>query len=386
MKANLHQFLPVDVLTEVFEILAAKGQSRLVGGCVREMVLGHPPKDIDIATQALPEDAIQLLKKHGYHCIPTGIKYGTITAVKGPYKFEITTLRSDIRTYGRHAEVDFTRDWKLDAERRDFTFNALYMDLEGNIEDFFGGISDLDAKLLRFIGDPKARIREDYLRILRYFRFYSYYNGDNIDQNSVEACAELADGLASLSGERVRTEILKILAAPYAKQSLVLMQKHAVLQQIIPDTHTINFDPYSFCRDAAINLAAIFKLSNLSKPQIEACMGRLTLSNSEKYVITNLLWRMQLDDTDIELKHKAIIYYSGPILYKAYLEFFKVINPNKTISSIKDLNLPEFPVTGTDLLKLGLAGKEIGSTLLQLEEIWINSDFKLNKAELLGEL
>lgn len=386
MKANLHQFLPVDVLTEVFEILAIKGQSRLVGGCVREMVLGHPPKDVDIATQVLPDDAMRLLKEHGYHCIPTGIKYGTITAVKGNYQFEITTLRSDIRTYGRHAEVDFTRDWKLDAERRDFTFNALYMDLDGNVEDFFGGIPDLDANLLRFIGDPKARIREDYLRILRYFRFYSYYNGDNIDQNSIIACAELADGIASLSGERVRTEVLKILASPYAKQSLALMQKHAVLQQIIPYPNAIDFGPISFCGDAVINLAAIFKLSSLSKQQTEACMRRLTLSNSEKSVITDLLWHIKLNDTDTKLKHKAVIYYFGPILYKAYIEFFKVIHPNTSISAIKDPHLPKFPVTGTDLLKLGLAGKEIGSKLLQLEEIWINSDFKLNKAELLGEL
>lgn len=386
MKVILHQFLPIDVLTEIFGILAPKGQSRLVGGCVREMVLGNAPQDIDIATQVFPDDTIELLKGHGYNCIPTGIKYGTITAIKGEHKFEITTLRADIRTYGRHAEVDFTNDWRIDAARRDFTFNALYMDLNGNIEDFFGGIKDLELKLLKFIGDPKARIKEDYLRILRYFRFYSYYNGNNIDIASLDACVELAHGLASLSGERIRIEILKILTSPYAKQALVLMQKHNVLQEIIPCAQKIDLGTITFCKHGVVNLAAIFKLLVSNKERIAACMERFTLSNNEKSTISNLLWRIELSEHDSQQRHKEIIYYFGYIIYEQYIEFFKVIHPNINILSVKSVKLPKFPVTGKDLLKLELAGKEIGSKLTRLEKLWIYSDFKLTKAELLKKL
>ncbi len=386
MKISLHQFLPVEVLAKLFTILEVKGQSLLVGGCVREIILGHTPKDIDIATQVLPEDVMHLLASSGYHCIPTGIKYGTITVVKNKHKFEITTLRSDIRTYGRHAEVDFTKDWKLDAGRRDFTFNALYMDLEGNVEDFFGGIADLNTHLLRFIGEPRARIREDYLRILRYFRFYSYYNGENIDKASLSACAELAPGLENLSGERIRMELLKILASPYATQSLLLMQKYGVLKEIIPYRHEIDFTMLNFCANSLVNLAAILKIFALNKHEIEVCMNRLKLFNAEKSMIANLLWKIEIKSHAGELAHKAVIYSFGIDAYKSYISFLQVLYPKAGISEIKCPKLPTFPIAGTDLLKLGLAGKEIGSKIRQLEKLWIESNFKLTKIELLKNL
>jgi poly(A) polymerase len=385
----LHKFLPVDILDDLFSAIKVKGESKLVGGCVREMVLGHAPKDIDIATQVLPKDVTHLLESEGYKCIPTGINYGTVTVIKDKYKFEVTTLRSDIRTYGRHAEVDFTTDWRLDAERRDFTFNALYMSLDGRIDDFFNGIADLETRLLKFIGNPKARIREDYLRVLRYFRFYSYYNGNNIDQPSLDACAELAPGLKHLSGERIRIEIFKILSSPYANESCTLMQEYGVLKEIIQCNQKIDFSILHFCANPLVNLAAILKSSGLNRHEISTFMNTTKLFNVEKSTIADLLWHIEeklysakLDQLD----HKAIIYNFGFEIYKNYISLLQVLHPKATISAIDHFNPPKFPVRGSDLLKFGLAGKEISSKMSELEKLWIESNFKLTKAELLENL
>ncbi len=385
MKLNIHQFLPVETLSEIFTALKALGESRLVGGCVREMLLGAAPKDIDIATQVRPDDVMKLLRVRGYKCIPTGIKYGTITAIKDSYKFEITTLRSDIATYGRRADVVFTKDFRLDAERRDFTFNALYMDLSGDIQDFFGGILDLNAKLLRFIGDPEARIKEDYLRILRYFRFYSYYE-NKIDIASLNACANFAPNLTSLSGERIRDEILKILTAPYAKESLALMQKHHVIQEIIPYKNDIDFTCFAFCEDGIVNLSAILKRLGLDKTSVNLLMNKIKLSNAQKAVVSTLLWEIELNLEDSEINHKEVLYYFGVDVYSKYILFLKALHSEAEILSIQNFNLPNFPVNGGDLLKFGLAGKEIGSKLSKLKKLWIESDFKLTKAKLLEKL
>ncbi|MDF3047959.1 MAG: polyApolymerase family protein [Candidatus Midichloriaceae bacterium] len=383
---NLEKFLPISELSELFAALAEDGESRLVGGAVREILLGHKPKDVDIATQVLPEKAMQLLTQKGYKCIPTGIKYGTITAVKNSHVFEVTTLRADVKTDGRHAEVIFGRNWELDASRRDFTWNAIYMDLQGNIFDHFDGVVDLKNLLLKFIGDPESRIKEDYLRILRYFRFYSYYPNILIDEPSVSACKKLASGVKNLSGERVRSELFKILSSPYATDALILMQKQEVLIHLLPGCAQIDFTTITFSENAVINLAAILKLSGLKEDVVDNIIKGLKLSNKEKAQINNLLWCIKLSPQDSKIKHNEILYHFGADAYSDYIKFVKALYPNQDIYHLEGNNAPKMPVTGTDLVNLGFAGKPLGDKMRELENIWIEADFKLSKKDLLARV
>jgi poly(A) polymerase len=382
---DLEKFLPTSELSELFAALASDGESRLVGGAVREILLGHTPKDIDIATQVLPEKVMQLLGPKGYKCIPTGIKYGTITAVKNKHVFEITTLRADVNTDGRHAEVLFGRDWELDASRRDFSWNAIYMDLQGKIFDPFNGMEDLEKHLLRFIGNPVDRIKEDYLRILRYFRFYSYYPGTLVDEASVSACKNLAYGIEKLSGERIRNEILKTLSSPCAAEAMALMQEYDVLTQIFPGCAQIDFSGIAFSEDAIINLAVILKLSGLGESDVSDITDRLKFSNKEKARVTNLLWRIKLVPQDTKLHHNEVLYHFGAETYADYIKFLGVLYLNQNIYHLESTNIPRRPVSGADLISLGFSGKALGDKMHELEDIWIASDFKLSKEELLAQ-
>src|SRR5215510_13136350 len=193
---------------------SAGGEARFVGGCVRDALLGRPVTDVDIATHEPPERVMNLLSRAGIKAVPTGIKHGTVTAVIGRKHFEITTLRRDVETYGRHARVEYTNDWAADAARRDFTMNALFCSLDGTIYDPFGGLADLREHRVRFVGDAEARIREDVLRLLRFFRFYAHYGAPPPDAAALAACRALAPLLPTLSGERVCGETLKLLLAP----------------------------------------------------------------------------------------------------------------------------------------------------------------------------
>ncbi|MGH7006149.1 MAG: CCA tRNA nucleotidyltransferase, partial [Alphaproteobacteria bacterium] len=216
--------------------------ARIVGGAVRNTLLGQPVTDIDIATTALPEATLQRAKEAGFRAVPTGIDHGTITVIAEGRPFEVTTLRADIRTDGRHAEVAFGRDWQMDAERRDFSINALYAEADGTVVDLVGGIADIESRTLRFIGDPEQRIREDYLRILRFFRFFAWYGKGRPDGEGLKACARLKDGLARLSAERVWSELKKLLAAPDPSRALLWMRQAGVLTAILPESEKWGID------------------------------------------------------------------------------------------------------------------------------------------------
>ena len=208
----------------VTEALSAEGATvRFVGGCVRDAVLGRDAKDVDIATPDPPETVIALLEAAGLKAVPTGIAHGTVTAVADGTPFEVTTLRHDVETDGRHAKVAFTDDWVADAARRDFTLNALYCDADGALYDPVGGIEDARRGRVRFVGDARARIEEDALRLLRFFRFHAHYGRGEADATALAACRELAPLLANLSGERLRDETLKLLAAPESAPVVALM-------------------------------------------------------------------------------------------------------------------------------------------------------------------
>jgi poly(A) polymerase len=385
MKESLLKFLPMQYVREIVETLAPYGDSRIVGGCVREIIRSHMPKDIDIAIQVIPEKAMELLSAKGYNCIPTGIQYGTITAVKNHYVFEITTLRADISTDGRRAVVKYTTDWVEDAKRRDFTFNAMYMDLDGNIYDYFGGQEDLDAKLVRFVGDPSERIREDYLRILRYFRFYSYIGSDNIDKQSLDACIALKDGLDILSSERLHIELFKMLPAPFAQESLILMCESGIMPHFIPTVNIQHIKPLKLSDNVIANFAAILASASIEKEAFKLIAKHFALSNKEKNRLITLLYELPREINN-ELEHKSVIYYHDYPVYNDYIEMLRSLSPTAKIIALEGWNPPAFPVSGSDLTKKGFVGKQIGYTMGLLREKWIKSDFSLSKDELLEDL
>src|SRR5690606_38179337 len=215
------------------------------GGCVRNALMGEPVADIDIATTETPQEAQALLEAKGIKVVPTGIDHGTITAVTPTRHFEITTLRVDVATDGRRADVAFTQDWVADASRRDFTMNALYCDADGTVHDPLGGREDIKARRVRFIGDAHERIREDYLRILRFFRFHAWYGKGEPDAASLRACAEEKEGLRQLSGERVRDELLKIASADNAGEAFRQMAAAGILAVVLPEASRLDrFEKY----------------------------------------------------------------------------------------------------------------------------------------------
>src|ERR1700761_4668972 len=210
----------------------AGSEARVIGGAVRNTLLGAPIGDIDIATTSLPDEVVRRAKAAGIKSVPTGIEHGTVTLVLDGQPFEVTTLREDIETFGRKAKVSFGTDWKRDAERRDFTINALSAGVDGVVHDYVGGLPDIAARQGRFIGDPSRRIAEDYLRILRFFRIHAAYGIGEPDREGLLACIGGRDGLAGLSAERVRTEIMKLMIAPGALASIAAMADGGLLLQI----------------------------------------------------------------------------------------------------------------------------------------------------------
>src|SRR6185503_18082374 len=219
---------------------ALKGDARFVGGCVRDTILKRPIGDIDIATPLFPEEIMRRLAAAKIKAVPTGIAHGTITAVTEKRPYEITTLRRDVETFGRQARVAFSADWKEDSARRDFTMNALYLDGEGEVFDYHDGIKDLRAGKVRFVGNPATRIREDVLRLLRFYRFNAWYGKGEADAAARAACRASTPLLPTLSGERVQAELLKLLGASDPLPSLSMMQEDGVLQRILPKTRDLD--------------------------------------------------------------------------------------------------------------------------------------------------
>ena len=225
---------------DVIAALTAKGaRVRFVGGCVRDALLGRAVKDVDIATHDDPETVTALLKAAGIRAIPTGIAHGTVTAVTGAAHFEITTLREDVETDGRRAKVAFTDDWEADAARRDFTFNAIFCAPDGTIYDRFGGIEDLKAGRVRFVGDAETRLKEDVLRLLRFFRFHAWYGRGLPDPKGLDACRKFAHLLPNLSGERVAAETLRLLGAEDPSPVFALMRQEGILTHFLPEAQNI---------------------------------------------------------------------------------------------------------------------------------------------------
>lgn len=387
MKLDLTQFpLMGDQTTQkLFRIFSDEGViARFVGGCVRDAVLNIAAHDIDVAVPVPPDDIISILKKDDVNVIPTGYEFGTITAVIDNRPFQITSLRQDWETDGRHPRVTYGTDWEIDASRRDFTMNALYADVNGAIYDYCGGLDDLKLGVVRFVGNAHERIQEDYLRILRYFRFLAWYGRGPIHLEAIEACTAHANGLAGLSRERIGYEFMKLLSAPDPLPSLTLMNKAQAILYILPHPMNLdalkgllNFDHKSnvLCRLAALSLpeidaAAITKALRLSRDQkqyLQYCHERLeSYPSSQKTISRNLYLdgasRFQ-DFTMLSLTMRSLS--STPTILEEALKIAAAwVHPT-------------FPIQGKDLLDLGFKpGPKIGDHLKKCEDWWIDQNFQ----------
>ena len=349
-----------------------KHEIRIIGGAVRDIALGKEPKDIDLATDATPEEMQKLLDKAGIKHKPTGIEHGTITAIIGGEGFEITTLRADKETDGRRAEVEFVRSWEEDAKRRDLTYNAMSMDFSGKIYDYHGGMDDLQNKVSKFVGDPAERIKEDYLRILRYFRFQGRLDSPKWEDNVLKAIKSNVNGLSKISVERIWQEISKLLAGKNVASILDYMGKTGVAKAIgLPVT---NAKQVNDSEDPVIALAKLVDNDEVAK--------RWKLSNQEHTTLLTLVKNKNKELTQQKVQDLIIDGADRDIIAKlAQLQGKKDL-----ISLAKSFKAPEFPVTGNDLIAKGLkSGPELGQKLKDLKQKWKQSGYKATKDQLLGE-
>ncbi len=376
-------WLTADATRAVMAALAAAGGAgcaRFVGGCVRNAVLGAPIDDVDIATVLTPEAVVRALKAAGLKSVPTGMEHGTVTAISERQPFEITTLRRDVSTDGRRATVAFTDDWAEDAARRDFRLNALYADSDGVILDPTGaGYDDALAGRIVFVGEPEQRIEEDYLRILRFYRFFAWYGRGAPDAAAVAACAALAEGVERLSAERVSKEVLKLLAAPDPRPAVRLMQDAGVLGRILPQPEGLML----FEAMVGVSPDPVLRLSTLLPEDVEtvrASANRLRLSNAQKDRLIAAV-RAPLDPHISDACARAVIWREGRQAFedrvrRAWAEGGEAARMQAFLALAADWTPPKLPVGGRDLARLGLKpGPETGRVLKAFEDSWIADDF-----------
>ena len=381
----------------VTEALSAEGATvRFVGGCVRDAVLGRNVKDVDIATADPPETVTRLLEAAGLKAVPTGIAHGTVTAVADGTPFEVTTLRHDVETDGRHATVVFTDDWVADAARRDFTLNALYCDADGTLYDPVGGIEDARRGRVRFVGDARARIEEDALRLLRFFRFHAHYGRGEADATALAACRELAPLLANLSGERLRDETLKLLAAPAPAPVVALMIEEGVLGHVLPEVAGVGALA-GLCAiegDTADPLRRLACLLRDGQGGTERTAERLRLSKVDTKRLAALATpavAIAADDS-VRVQRRAL-YRVGRALFVDLVTMAWAAAPGDAgairamLATAAAWEDPALPVKGADVAALGVpVGPEVGRLLTAVEAWWQDGDYRADRAETLERL
>lgn len=355
---------------------------RLVGGVVRDLLQNKTPKDVDLATNATPSEMLEIAKKYDIPIVPTGEKHGTMTFIVNFDPYEITTLRIDKNTDGRHAEVEFTKNWEEDAKRRDLTFNAMSMDLDGNIYDYHQGQEDLKTGKAKFVGDADSRIKEDFLRILRYFRFQGKLPNTSWDKETLEAIKNNAENLNSISGERIWAEVYKILLGPNVKEVLEKMDETGVSKHInLFFNYGKNFleTILKNSEDPIIGLAYI--LPNIEEGK--KLNSRYKLSAEDREL---LLWLINKKENDYSLREALFNIIIKNDKKSFWLKYFLLKNKLNSYQKLKDFEIPVFPIKGDDLIKKGLKpGPELGKKLNELKIKWFDSNFKLSKEDLLKE-
>jgi tRNA nucleotidyltransferase/poly(A) polymerase len=384
----------------IFRALNRDGhEARIVGGAVRNTLMGLPVSDVDFATTAAPEEVAKFARKAGLKPVATGLRHGTITLVAEGRPFEVTTLRQDVETHGRHATVCFTRDWTSDAKRRDFTMNALYAAEDGRIYDPLGGYHDLRARHVYFIGLAHERIREDYLRILRFFRFTAEYSAEGPDRVGFQAAVMERKGLAQLSAERVHAELLRILAARQPMLALEPMTDGGFLTSILGGVvHLAHFERLAVLEkhlgmtpDPVRRLAA---LAVMIEEDAGRLTGRLRLSNAEAARLEGMAALHPVIHAGLEeARARQMLYRVKDATWRDRVLIAWAREGGDPASGAwralltlpERWQAPEFPLKGRDLLNAGLErGPGIGETLLALEEAWIASGFALSREELLA--
>lgn len=371
-------------------VLEADGDRALaVGGAVRNALIGLPGADVDVATTALPGAVAERARRAGFKAVPTGIEHGTVTVVVGHVGYEVTTLRSDVETDGRRAVVAFTRDFAEDAGRRDFTMNAVYADLDGRLTDPTGGVADALARRVRFIGDAGMRIREDYLRILRFFRFHAAFGEGEPDSAGLAACVELQQGLDLLSRERVGQEMRKLAVAPGAAATVRRMADTGILARVLGD----RADADAFARFVALAAAGVVAVSAAASLSVLAGVdgtaadllaadlsGRLRLSRAETAeaaLVARLADDLGPDPDAPAVKLAVYRHGNGAAASALVAAAAKAGGPaSPHLGLARDWAAPRFPVTGRQLLEEGHPpGPALGRRLAELEAAWIAADF-----------
>jgi len=387
-------------LARLLGVLHRDGEeARIVGGAVRNELLSEAVREFDVATTAVPDEVVRRVTAAGFKAVPTGIDHGTVTVVIDGHPFEVTSLREDVETFGRHAKVRFGRDWKADAERRDFTMNALSVGADGTVHDYVGGLADLEARRVRFIGDPAKRIAEDYLRILRFFRFHAAHGHGAPDPDGLHACIAARAGLDRLSRERVRMELLKLLAAPHAVPTLAVMSESGLLIPFlggVPD-----LAGFSNMRkvEAAAGVAPdpVHRLGALGvriAEDAERLWQRLRLSNMEHERLASMgegWWRIAPDG---DKAARALLYRLGPERYadrvliawaRAWPEGAADEHWRALAALPARWNAPAFPLKAADFIARGVPkGPALGAAMHEAEEAWIAADFPGDQAAILA--
>jgi poly(A) polymerase len=391
------EWLKTGVLARLLALLDQDGEeARVVGGAVRNTLLGEPVGDVDIATTAPPAEVIRRAEAAGFKTVPTGIEHGTITVVADGSPHEVTTLREDVETDGRRAKVAFGRDWRRDAERRDFTMNALSVTRDGAIHDYVGGLDDLTARRVRFIGDPATRISEDYLRILRFFRFHAAYGHGAPDAAGVVASIAARDGLERLSRERVKTEVFKLLTAARPVATLAVMSETGLLVSVLGGVPLLASLSNMIKSEHALALAAdpVRRLGALAlfiPEDADRLRDRLRLANAEHVRLLSMAdgwWRICSETA--EQDGRPALYRLGRIRFLDRVLLAWTRSPAGLADcEWHDLarlperwTAPDFPLHAADLLKRGVPkGPALGAALRAAEEVWIKADFPTEEAD-----
>lgn len=373
------------------------GTLRFVGGAVRDTLAGRKNNfDLDLASDLSPDELVEACQDYGIKTVPIGLKYGTVGVITDNQVLEVTSLRRDVKTDGRHAEIEFTDDWSVDASRRDLTINAVYADLHGNVFDYYNGITDLEKGIVRFIGNPEDRIKEDYLRIMRFFRFYAIFGKTPIDKAALKACIANKEGLRTLSIERVRDELFKLLIAPQAAKTMKIIFDNDILGYFLPkSTHLKALQNLTeLVEDMKYEgnfLRRLFVLYQPNPAEAEDIARTLRFSKKQKELFIN--WakiNLTPENIAVPVQRRRFIYRYGKmfcldkILLTVAIHNIDTSQIGNILQEVEDTVVPIFPLRGRDLVEQKIAsGEKIGYLLSLLEQQWIDSNFNLTRNELL---
>ncbi|MBN9542694.1 MAG: CCA tRNA nucleotidyltransferase [Alphaproteobacteria bacterium] len=373
ISSSISEFLQTPEILKFSKLFKNLENFRFVGGVVRNLIMGLKVSDYDIATIYKPEEVIEYCKSNNIPCKPTGLAHGTVTVIIDKIPFEITTLRIDIECDGRHATTAYTTSWEEDSSRRDFTINAMYLDFSGNIYDYHNGITDCNNRFVKFIGNPQARIEEDYLRILRLFRFWAIYGSEPIEKQTLDICRETSKYLNIISPERIKNELDKIIASPKFYETISILYEYKILDSL---------DYFK-----TIEIPKLSK-EKLESPTLHRCYVYYILFHQNDSLLKDFPFS-KIEKTTISDFHK---FSDQPIEFALYYNGFEFAYATAMIKGDTSLTLQyqhtstTLPVTNHDLISYGLKGSEISKTKKALEIKWIESKFKISKKSLLESI